>query len=99
MRQQAYDATVLYHPGKKMFLADTLSRAYIHGVNQEWVDDEDDVTEAEYIPVTERRLLELRSATKGDDKHAAVAASNCGRMARRQNTSSPRGETILYHAK
>ena len=65
MRLQAYDATVLYHPGK-MFLADTLSRAYIHGVNQEWVDDEDDVKEAEYIPVTERRLLELRSATKED---------------------------------
>ena len=66
MRLQAYDATVLYHPGKKMFLADTLSRAYIPGVNQEWVDDEDDVKEAEYIPVTERRLLELRSATKED---------------------------------
>ena len=65
-RLQAYDATVLNHPGKKMFLADTLSRAYIHGVNQEWVDDEDDVKEAEYIPVTERRLLELRSATKED---------------------------------
>ena len=27
---------------------------------------EDDVKEAEYIPVTERRLLELRSATKED---------------------------------
>ena len=65
-RLQAYDATVLYDPGKKMFLADTLSRAYIHGMNQEWVDDEDDVKEAEYIPVTERRLLELRSATKED---------------------------------
>ena len=59
MRLQAYDATVLYHPGKKMFLADTLSRAYIHGVNQEWVDDKDDVKEVEYILVTERRLLEL----------------------------------------
>ena len=50
-----------------MFLADTLSRAYIHGVNQEWVDDEDDVKEAEYIAVTiERRLLELSSVTKED---------------------------------
>ena len=66
MRIQAYDATVLYHPGKKMFLVDTLSRAYIHGVNQEWVDNEDDVKEAEYIPVKESRLLELRSATKED---------------------------------
>ena len=66
MRLQAYDTTVMYHPGKKMFLADTLSRAYIHGVNQECVDDEDDVKEAEYIPVTDRRLLELRSSTKED---------------------------------
>ena len=49
-----------------MSLADILSRAYIHGANQEWVDDEDDVKEAEYIPVTERRLLELHSATKED---------------------------------
>ena len=66
MRLPASDATVVYHPGKKMFLADTLLRAYIYGVNQEWVDDEDDVKEAEYIPATERRLLELRSATKED---------------------------------
>ena len=86
MRLQAYDATVLYHPGKKMFLADTLSRAYIHGVNQEWVDDEDDVKEAEYIPVTEKAARTALSH-EGRQKHAAVAASNCGRMARRQNTS------------
>ena len=66
MQLQAYDATILYPLGKKMFLSDTLSRAYIHGVNQEWVDDEDDVKEAEYIPLTERRLLELRSAMKED---------------------------------
>ena len=53
-----------YHPGKKMFVADILSRAYFHGVSSEYMDDEDDVKEAEYIPVTERRLLEMHSATK-----------------------------------
>lgn len=48
---QRYNATVLYHPGKMMFLADTLSRAYIHGVSGEY--DDEDVRETEYIPVTE----------------------------------------------
>ena len=66
MRLQVYNATVLYHPGKKMFLADTLSREYIHGVSCEYMDDEVDVKDAEYILVTVRRLLELRSATKED---------------------------------
>ena len=56
MRQQVYNATVL---GKKMIHADTLSRAYIYAVSSEYMDNEDDVKEAEYIPVTERRLLEL----------------------------------------
>ena len=64
MRLQVYNATVLYHPSKKNFLIDTLLRAYIHGVSSEYMDDKDDVKEAEYIPVRERRLLELHSATK-----------------------------------
>lgn len=67
MRLQVYNVILLYQPGKKMLLADTLSRAYIHGVNSEYIDDDDDdVRETEYIPVTEGRLLELRSATKED---------------------------------
>ena len=53
------------YPGK-MFFADTLSRAYLDGVSSDYRDDEDNVKEAEYIPVTERRLLNLRSAKKED---------------------------------
>ena len=69
---------VLYHPGKKMYLADTPSRAFINGLGREY-ENEDDVREPEYVPVTEGRLLELRSTTKED---VAVTEGNIRRMAR-----------------
>ena len=64
MRLQKYDVTVVYHPGKKMHLADTLSRAFL--VNSVDHDDEFDVDESKYLPIRENRLTELRRATKDD---------------------------------
>ena len=59
MRFQGYNATVLYHPCWKMFIADTLSRVYILKVNSKYDDDGD-------IKEINRRLLELRSVMKED---------------------------------
>ena len=56
---------VLYYPGKKMYLADTLSRVFINGLSWEY-EHEDDVRESEFVSVSERRLLELRSTTMED---------------------------------
>lgn len=63
IRLQRYDATVLYHPGKKMYITGTLSRAYISGVS--CANQENDIREADIL-VTERMLPKLRMATKDD---------------------------------
>ena len=65
MQLQGYNATVLYYPAKKMYLADTLSRAFINSLSWEY-EDEYDVREFKYVPVTERRVLELLSTTRED---------------------------------
>lgn len=50
--------------GKYIYIADKLSRAYIHGVS--CANEEDDIWEVDYILVTERRLSKLRTATRDD---------------------------------
>ena len=53
MQLQRYNDTFLNHPGKKIYLADTLLiRVFIHGMTWEY-EDKDDVRESEYIPVTD----------------------------------------------
>ena len=64
MRLQKYDVNIKYHPGKKMYLADTLSRAFPKEVTSE---NHVDVREVDYVPIKESRLIELREATKNDD--------------------------------
>jgi hypothetical protein len=69
MRLQQYDVTVKYHPGKKMYLADTLSRAFKKDdYNSQSKDNlyRADVREVDYIPIKEERLEELRMATQKD---------------------------------
>ena len=64
MRLQKYDVTVKYYPGKKMFLADTLSRAYVNTVVVH--NDDMDVRETDYLPIKENRVAELKEATQSD---------------------------------
>lgn len=63
MRLQRYDVSIVYHPGKKMYLADTLSRAFINNVE---CYEDDDPKETDYIPIEESRISELRAATRED---------------------------------
>lgn len=62
MPLQIYNFTVLYHSGKRMYITDTFKG--LHGVSCS--NEKDDIWEAEYIPVTERRLFKLRTTTRDD---------------------------------
>ena len=69
MRLQKYNVVIKYFPGKKMYLADTLSRAFAKDVSSgELVD----VREVDYVPIKEHRLSELREATKHDEDMAML---------------------------
>ena len=60
-----YDFSLQYHPGKMMFLPDTLSRA--HSTNSQAAhDSEFDVNALTMLPVSKNRLEEIRQATLKD---------------------------------
>ena len=69
MRLQHYNVTVTYKPGKEMFLADTLSRAYV----EESLDSGEEAETinvnaiSTYVPFTDARLIDLRNATDEDE--------------------------------
>ena len=58
-RVQKYDFTLIYKPGKTMFLADTLSRAHTTGDNIEQAD----INVVTYLPMSEKRLSEIKEET------------------------------------
>ena len=67
MRLQKYNITVEYLKGKSMFMADTLSRAYLptstgHGPQ----DDIEYVHMTQFLPITDRRMSLIRQATEED---------------------------------
>ena len=69
LRLQPYDLDVHYVPGKYMYLADTLSRAYIQGEgNAEMEDELSRVVHSLVlnIPVSANKLSEIRQATEQD---------------------------------
>ena len=69
LRLQSYDLDVHYVPGKYMYLADTLSRAYIQGEgNAEMEDELSRVVHSLVlnIPVSANKLSEIRQATEQD---------------------------------
>ena len=69
LRLQPYDLDVHYVPGKYMYLADTLSRAYIQGESSAELEDE--LSRIVHslvvnIPVSASKLSEIRQATEQD---------------------------------
>ena len=69
LRLQSYDLDVHYVPGKYMYLAGTLSRAYIQGEgNAEMEDELSRVVHSLVlsIPVSANKLSEIRQATEQD---------------------------------
>ena len=69
IKLQKYDLHLHYTKGKELYVADTLSRAYLHVPSTD--NDEDDLEFAVHslvrdLPVSNSRLSELQSATKSD---------------------------------
>ena len=67
LRLHKYKIHLAYHPGKKMFLADTLSRTYLRNNDQTGVLNEETIYMARFLPVIEDRLQELRRETQMDE--------------------------------
>ena len=69
LRLQKYDFILRYKPGKDLNIADTLSRAYIPDGSSDRMEEE--LTSAvnlviSNIPVTDKRMQEIRDGTKND---------------------------------
>ena len=72
LRMQRYDVTVVYRKSKHMFLADTLSRAYVADEGSDaCLDGEvlhlDDEDATEYLPMTRTRIEMLQQGTQTDE--------------------------------
>jgi len=66
LRLQKYDVTVVYKKGSEMYIADTLSRAFLPNEKNQQVDLEQ-VHMVKYLLVTKHRLGEIRQATDSDE--------------------------------
>jgi len=64
MRLQSYDITVSYERGKKMFLADQLSRAYLPKNVEPESEEFQPVNMVSCVPISDQRLNEIRLELK-----------------------------------
>ena len=71
---QKYDYTIVYKKGKEMYLADTLSRAYLNdtGSPQEVDIETQQINMTEYLPVSSERLSAIQQETTTDQTLQAV---------------------------
>ena len=66
IRLQKYDLVVQYERGSRMFLADTLSRAYLPSGAQ--IESEfETINMMNYLPISEARLLQIQRETEQDE--------------------------------
>ena len=72
LRLQRYDVEIGYVRGEKMYLADTLSRAYVEQTEEVAVSDVELVNMAQYLPISSTRILEIRSASEEDPELSAL---------------------------
>ncbi|XP_065941318.1 retrovirus-related Pol polyprotein from transposon 297 [Magallana gigas] len=74
MRLQRYDVQLKYVPGKEMFISDALSRAFLKECKETLVDEDIDVNFIEQeLPMTEKKLQELKDATEADEQFQTLA--------------------------
>ena len=67
MRLQTYDVKVSYHQGKEMYLADTLSRAYLPEKPQDCFQKGlETVNMMKHLPITPQRLNDIQQHTAND---------------------------------
>ena len=73
MPQSKYDLEVRYEKGSKMFLADTLSRAFLPASEQD-ENEFETINMMKYLPVLEERLLQIQQDTQADDSLQVLKA-------------------------
>ena len=66
LRLQKYDYDIVHQAGKTMYLADTLSRAFINNTPQDSHDFEE-VNVVTFLPIREERLEQIRKETEQDE--------------------------------
>lgn len=62
---QRYDLEVVYKPGKTMFIADTLSRAFINETKEQLMPDVE-VNSISYLPISPEQYERFQQATQDD---------------------------------
>ena len=68
MRLQRYEVHVIYKPGKLMYLADTLSRAFpAPNGDPSPQEDLEQINMVKYLPISDHRLTEIRESTARDE--------------------------------
>ena len=67
MRLQKYNFKVNYKQGKHMYLADTLSRAYLASTEHPSGTEFEIVNNASCLPMSTARIVEIRTATEKDE--------------------------------
>ena len=73
---QEYDLEIQYKPGKEMYLADTLSRAYIQPKDRDSVLQLAETTKmSDYTPISSATLDEIRHATSQDENLQQLKAT------------------------
>ena len=73
IRLQKYDLEIRYQRGNRMFLADTLSRAYLPSCTQVEAEFEA-INMVNYLPISEARLLQIQRETEKDESLQALKA-------------------------
>ena len=67
LRLQRYNLEITYKKGKEMFLADTLSRAFLPDANvSEFVHELEEIDHKASLPVSDARWHQIKTASKDD---------------------------------
>ena len=68
LRLQQYDVDLRYKPGSEMYLADTLSIAFLKSTIQSKAEEEAETIHAtDFVPISEPQLREIQAETAQDD--------------------------------
>ncbi len=63
LQLKRYDLEVTYKPGAELYIADTLSRAYLEECPDDLFDEVLDVNMVSSLPISERKIQEFKAAT------------------------------------
>jgi hypothetical protein len=68
LQLQKYDIRLQYTPGKEIYIADTLSRAYLKDLPNGNESDIEDVNMLSDLPISEQRISEIQQHTLNDEQ-------------------------------